>query len=66
MNKKYTNFIKEVIECDVLSHCAKPPADLNLFPCHSEPFTTHFNVTLGFKPFTEQRGNVLINNVTNL
>ena len=50
----------------MLSHCAKPAADLNLFPCHSEPFTTHFNVTLGFKPFTEQRGNVLINNVTNL
>ena len=50
----------------MLSHCAKPPADLNLFPCHSEPFTTHFNVTLGFKPLTEQRGNVLINNVTNL
>ena len=50
----------------MLSHCAKPTADLNLFPCHSEPFTTHFNVTLGFKPFAEQRGNVLINNVTNL
>ena len=49
----------------MLSHLAKPSADLNLFHGSSiSQWAIYYTIWFGFKPFTEQRGNVWIHEVT--